>query len=40
MLDPGIAHDAEKLADLLEERNEVQRSLDPLIDKYISLLEQ
>lgn len=40
MLDPGIGSNAEKLSVLLEERNQVQRNLDPLIDKYISLLEK
>ncbi|MUG46832.1 ribosomal protection-like ABC-F family protein [Paenibacillus woosongensis] len=40
MLDPGIGSDADKLNVLLEERVEIQRTLDPLIDKYISLLEK
>lgn len=40
MLDPGIGSDADKLNVLLEERVEIQRNLDPLIDKYISLLEK
>ncbi|GAA0136452.1 ABC-F type ribosomal protection protein [Paenibacillus sp. YSY-4.3] len=40
ILDPGIGSDAERLSVLLEERAEVQRNLDPVIDKYISLLEE
>lgn len=40
MLDPDIAHDAEKLTALLVERNEAQERLDQLINKYITLLEQ
>lgn len=40
MLDPDIAHDAEKLSALLVEREEAQQHLDQMIDKYIALLEQ